>query len=404
MRPLSDKQRELALWWTDSDDDGIIATGAVRSGKTYSMIIGFLLWSNRCFDHCDFIIGGRTIGSLTRNVVLPMIKILSQDLKWPFTYNRGVGYITVGTNTYHLFGASSEQSQDVLQGMTAAGALLDEVALMPRSFVDQSIARCSIDGSKFWWNCNPSYPTHYIKKEFIDQASKKRIKVMTFTMDDNPTLSKRKREQYERMFAGVFYDRFVRGLWVVAEGLVYQDFDEGTMTAYKPVSDTFRSPHYITIDYGITNPFVALDWVIEDGIAYCVDEYCFDSKAEGHRRTDDEHYRALKEWVGRRYVELVVIDPSANSFKETIERYGDWEYVNAENAVIEGISNVMTAMNQGCLLISPKCERLVSELGLYRWNERKMKEEVIKENDHACDAMRYFVSTVGLDELRCFAW
>ena len=151
MQKLSPKQRRLALWWHESPQyDGVIAYGAVRSGKTWSMILGFLLWSQACFSHCQFIVGGRTIGSLTRNVVMPMIQILAQ-MGWKFDYNRGVGYVQVGTNTYYLFGASSEQSQDVLQGMTAAGCLLDEAALMPKSFIDQAMARCSIDGSKFWW-------------------------------------------------------------------------------------------------------------------------------------------------------------------------------------------------------------------------------------------------------------
>ena len=405
MQALSPKQQRLALWWHEEPRyDGVIAHGAVRSGKTWAMILGFLLWSQATFSNRLFIVGGRTIGSLTRNVVMPMMQILSQVLHWPFDYNRGVGYVRIGTNTYYLFGASSEQSQDVLQGMTAAGCLLDEVALMPRSFVDQAMARCSVDGSKFWWNCNPSYPTHFIKTDFIDKAEEKRFLALKFTMADNPTLSDGMRERYERMYEGVFYDRFIRGLWVVAEGLVYQDFDERTMTCDMAVEDTLEDAHVLSVDYGITNPFVALDWVVRDGVAYCVDEYCFDSKAEGYRRTDEEHYEAIRKWVGRRYVELVVIDPSANSFKETVFRHGEWDYRDADNAVIQGISNTMTALKRGSVFIDRRCERLLSEFGLYRWNERKKQEEVVKENDHACDALRYFVNTVGVQELDCFQW
>lgn len=403
---FSDKQRRLATWWADRTEeyDGVIAEGAVRSGKTWAMIAGFILWSQSTFSNRSFIVAGRTIGSLTRNVVMPMLTILGQEMRFPYDYNRGNGFVRVGTNTYWLFGASSEQAQDVIQGMTAAGCLLDEVALMPRSFVDQALARCSVDGSKYWWNCNPSYPTHYVKKDFIDRAREKHLLVMKFSMADNPTLSDSMKQRYERMYSGVFYDRFVRGLWVMAEGLVYQDFREDTMCAELPSEDVYGSPHVLSIDYGITNPFVAIDWVIKAGVAYAVDEYCFDSQTEGYRRTDEEHYEALKKWMGDRYVELVVIDPSSSSFMECVARHGECDYRGADNAVIEGISNTMTALKQHGLFIGRKCERLLSEMGLYRWNERKKHEEVVKENDHACDAMRYFVQTVGLHELSCFEW
>ena len=404
MIEFSDKQRRLATWWSGACPyDGVIAQGSVRSGKTHSMIVGFVLWSQRTFSHRSFIVAGRTIGSLTRNVVLPMLGIL-RSMGVAYDYRRGDGYVRVGTNMYWLFGASSEQSQDVIQGMTAAGCLLDEVALMPRSFVDQAMARCSVDGSKFWWNCNPSYPTHFVKRDFIDKAEEKRILALKFTMRDNPTLSDETIARYERMYSGVFYDRFIRGLWVLAEGLVYQNFRESTMCAELPEDELRKYPHYVSIDYGITNPFVAIDWVVKCGKAYAVDEYCFDSKAEGCRRTDEEHYEALRRFMAKKYVELVVIDPSSSSFMECMHRHGDWDFTGADNAVIEGISNVMTAMEQGDLLISHKCERLLSELGLYRWNDKKRQEEVVKEDDHACDAMRYFVQTVGLRELSCFRW
>nr|UVX80474.1 MAG: Terminase [Bacteriophage sp.] len=394
---FSDKQRRLATWWSGASSgyDGVIAEGAVRSGKTWAMVTGFILWSQSRFSHRNFIVAGRTIGSLTRNVVMPMLTILGQEMGFPFEYNRGNGFVRVGTNTYWLFGASSEQAQDVIQGMTAAGCLLDEVALMPRSFVDQALARCSVDGAKFWWNCNPSYPTHYVKRDFIDRARERHLLVMKFGMSDNPTLSESVRQRYERMYSGVFYDRFIRGLWVVAEGLVYQDFREDTMCAELPAEDVRRSPHVLSIDYGITNPFVAIDWVVKAGVAYAVDEYCFDSRAEGHRRTDEEHYGALRKWMGERYVELVVIDPSASSFMECIARHGEWDYRGADNAVIEGISNTMTAMRQHGLFIGRKCGRLLSELGLYRWDERRRHEEVVKEDDHACLVGSTMVETDG---------
>lgn len=404
---LSTKQKRLATWWSaespDAGCDGVIAEGAVRSGKTWAVVTGFLLWSQCRFSHQSFIVAGRTMGALKRNVVQPMMQAL-REFGWPCSYNRSEGIIRVSTNRYHLFGASNEQSQDTVQGMTAAGCLLDEVALMPRSFVDQALARCSVKGSKFWWDCNPSYPAHFVKAEFIDKAEERNVLVLRFTMADNPTLAPEVRERYERLYSGVFYDRYIRGLWVLAEGLVYQMFDRETMCAELSEKAKKANPHYLSIDYGITNPFVALDWVVVGGKAYCVDEYCFDSNEAGFRRTDEEHYAALRGRFGKLYVEGVVVDPSATSFIETVRRHGEWDVAGADNAVNEGISRTMTALKTGCLFVSSECRRLLDEFGLYRWDERKQREAVVKENDHACDAMRYFVSTIGVNVLECFAW
>lgn len=268
MPRLSEKQQRLIRWpFTDPELDGVIAEGAVRSGKTWAMIEGFLLWSMHEFSHKQFIVSGRTLGALKRNVVIPLTEIVLNEFggPWSYTYNRGEEFIQIGTNRYYLFGASNEQAQDVLQGMTAAGALMDEVALYPQSFIEQAIARCSVDGAKLWFNCNPSFPQHYVKKELIDKAAEKRLLHLHFTMNDNPTLSERVRQRYERMYSGVFYDRFVRGLWVAAEGLVYQDFDRDRQCAEPPADVVETSPHYLSIDYGITNPFAVLDWVLHDG-------------------------------------------------------------------------------------------------------------------------------------------
>lgn len=398
---FSSKQKRLIKWWSlpdTKDKDGVIAEGSVRSGKTWAMITGFVLWSMHTFSNCSFIIAGKTINSLARNVVVPMQQILKL-MGFPFFYNRSFNFVQIGTNTYFLFGANGEASQDVLQGMTAAGCLLDEVALMPRSFVEQAIARCSVEGSRLWFNCNPSFPTHYVKTEYIDKADEKNLLVMKFNMQDNPTLSASIRERFERMYSGVFYDRFIRGLWVLAEGLVYGDYASGELE--EDCVATAKDICYITIDYGISNPFVALLWTVRDGVAYCCDEYSYDGRAEG-RKTDDEHYEAVAELAKNYYVETIVVDPSANSFIEKVRRVGVYDVRGADNAVKDGIAKTLVAMKSGCLRVSPRCKTVIQELGLYSWNPKSKEDAVIKENDHAMDAMRYFVNTIGVRVLKCF--
>ena len=232
-KPFSDQQRRLIHWWRPvaktSENDFVIADGAIRSGKTIACIIGFLTWSQDMFHGQSFILAGKTMGALKKNVVRPMLQMM-EAWGWPYTYVRSGtdARIEVGSNTYYLYGANTEAAQDSLQGLTAAGAYLDEAALFPRSFIDQAIGRCSVDGWKVWMNCNPEGPHHYIREEFLlpEKAKEKRVYHLHFMMKDNLSLSVKRREAYERSWShgSVFYKRFILGLWVAADGLIYQQF------------------------------------------------------------------------------------------------------------------------------------------------------------------------------------
>lgn len=228
-KPFSKKQRQLMYWWSEGsthrDKKIVIADGAVRSGKTIAMICGFFLWSLHSFDGEAFILAGKTIGALKKNVVQPALQILTAwGLPYHYVSSGDEARIEVGGNVYYMYDAHNERSQDRLQGLTAAGALLDEVALMPRSFVDQAMARCSVTGSRLWFNCNPESPAHFVKAELIDHANEKRVYHLHFTMRDNLTLDADTRAWYETAFVGVFYRRFILGEWALTDGLVYPQF------------------------------------------------------------------------------------------------------------------------------------------------------------------------------------
>ncbi|MDO4174544.1 MAG: PBSX family phage terminase large subunit [Eubacteriales bacterium] len=227
-KPFSPKQRQLIHWWRDkcphSDCDMIIADGAIRSGKTIACICSFLIWSLEVFDGQNFILAGKTIGSLKKNVIGPMLQVLTA---WgiPYHYVRsGENYIEIGANTYYLYDANNEASQDRLQGLTAAGAYADEAALFSRNFIEQMIGRCSVEGSKVYMNCNPAAPSHYLNVDYIKRAKEMHIYHLHFTMDDNLTLSPKTKDKYRRMFTGVFYKRFILGEWAATDGLIYQQF------------------------------------------------------------------------------------------------------------------------------------------------------------------------------------
>ena len=223
LKPFSRKQLQALLWWQPGSGHErcriFLADGAIRSGKTISMVLSFLLWSISCFSGRDFILAGVTAGALKRNVLTPLFGML-ETFGIPWEYRRAEGRVVIGTNSYHLFGADKDNAQDKLQGMTAAGAYADEAALFPRSFIDQMIGRCSVAGSKIFMNCNPNGAYHFIKTDFIDRAGEVGLFRLHFTMDDNLTLSPEIRESYARSFAGVFYRQYILGEWVSAEGAV----------------------------------------------------------------------------------------------------------------------------------------------------------------------------------------
>lgn len=222
------KKQEMVLEFPYSNYDALICDGSVRSGKTISMGLSFWLWSMSVFDGNNFGICGKTIQSVERNVIKELMKIKYLKDNFKMKYSSANHLLTISrgnkTNYYYVFGGKDESSYQLIQGMTLSGVLLDEVALMPRSFVEQAIARCSVEGSKYFFNCNPESPDHWFLKEWIEQADIKNALHLHFTMEDNPALSKSIIKRYENSYVGVFYKRYILGQWVRAEGLIYEIF------------------------------------------------------------------------------------------------------------------------------------------------------------------------------------
>lgn len=402
-KPFSKKQRKLLYWWADGspykDYDIVIADGAIRSGKTIAMICSFLLWSQKNFRGEDFIIAGKSIGALKRNVIKPMQQILTA-WGWKYQYNRSENYIIIGTNTYYLFGANNEASQDVLQGLTAAGALADEVALFPQSFVEQMIGRCSVAGAKVFMNCNPRGPYHHIKVEYIDKAKDKRILYLHFTMDDNLSLAESVKERFRRMFSGVFFKRYILGLWVMAEGIIYDMFDEAKHKI--PTEEREYSEYYIAVDYGTQNATTFGLWGKcrmgkHAGKWIKIKEYYYSGRDESKQKTDEEFYQDLEEFAGDLKIKSVIVDPSAASFIATIKKHGKFRVRHAKNEVLDGIRNVATALNNGMILYNDCCINTFGEYFSYVWDPKaaeRGEDKPVKQNDHCMDSDRYFVNTI----------
>lgn len=395
---FSEKQLKALCWWLPESSmsrfDAIICDGAVRSGKTLCMSISFVTWAFSAFSDSSFALCGKTIASLRRNVVTVILPIL-RELGFECCEKHSKNLIEISSggvkNRFYLFGGKDEGSAALIQGMTLAGVLLDEVTLMPRSFVEQALARCSVDGSKLWFNCNPEHPMHWFHEEWIKKSEEKNCLYLHFTMKDNPSLTPAIVRRYEKLYSGAFYERFVLGRWVAAQGSVYPMFSQEKHVVALP---EFFECFYISCDYGTVNPSSFGLWGKNGEKWYRIKEYYFDSRVEGHQRTDSEHYEALCELAGERRIEAVVADPSAASFAECIRRDGKYRIIPAKNDVIDGIRRVSDCLKEQKIMFSPECKDTIREFGLYRWEENSAKDSVRKENDHAMDDIRYFVSTV----------
>lgn len=389
---ISPKQKKI-LAFPYSSYDALICDGAVRSGKTSIMVVAFIDWAMREFSGQRFGICGKTVDSATKNIITPYVSMAYAKSKYTIRWRRSEKVLEVSRgavkNYFEVFGGKDESSFMLIQGRTLAGILLDEVALMPQSFVQQALARCSVDGAKMWFSCNPDSPKHWFYTEWIKRHKERNALYLRFAMDDNPSLSEKVLERYKSSFSGVFYDRYIRGLWVVAEGLVYPMFGKDHV-----VSDHgTEGVYYVSMDYGTINPTAMGLWRIHNGVVTMEKEY-YHSGREGVQKTDEEYYEDLKAFIGNAPIQRIIIDPSAASMKACIRKHGEFKTQDADNSVIDGIRFTSTLIKSGNLKIHESCQNTKKEFGLYRWDEKSEKDAVIKENDHSMDQMRYLCYTL----------
>lgn len=389
---ISPKQKKI-LAFPYSKYDALICDGAVRSGKTSIMMWAFIDWAMREFNGQRFGICGKTVDSAIKNIVVPFLSMTLAKERYMLRWRRADKVLEVGygnkTNYFEVFGGKDESSYALIQGRTLAGVLLDEVALMPRSFVEQALTRCSVDGSKMWFSCNPDTPQHWFYTEWICKAKEHNALHLHFEMTDNPGLTEKILERYQTMFTGVFYDRYIRGLWVAAEGLVYE-FGEEQITDEIPE----YGEYYISVDYGTLNPFSAGLWCVTGDKAVRIAEYYYSGRNSKVQKTDEEYCDEIIKLAGDKPIRHVIVDPSAASFITALRRRGAFSVRDAKNDVLDGIRLTGRMLKNGQVLIHRSCEDAIREFGLYRWDGDATVDKPIKENDHAMDDIRYFVNTV----------
>lgn len=405
---ISPRQQKI-LAFPYSKYDALICDGAVRSGKTSIMMWAFVRWAMENFSGQRFGVCGRTVDSCTKNIIVPFTAMSLAKERYIIRWRRGDKVMEVRrgavTNYFEVFGGKDEASYTLIQGRTLAGVLLDEVVLMPRSFVEQALARCSVDGARLWFSCNPGSPHHWFYQEWIKRSRERNALYLHFEMTDNPGLSKRTLERYENMYAGIFYDRYVRGLWVAAEGIVYKDF----------ANDTEK--------YLIGDP---LEWAKQNGASFSIISIGVDfggtksaTKFQATGITKDFRVVALEE----EYIKNEEIDPNAlnrrfATFCQLITSkygYSQTRADSAETVLIRGLDHtaqkmrlgtqvknamklqitdrirlVVLLMKQGCFKVSRNCPHLIDALQTAIYDPDKFEDERLDDGTSDIDSLDAF--------------
>lgn len=378
---ISPKQAKI-LAFPYSKYDALICDGAVRSGKTSIMMWAFVRWAMENFSGQRFGVCGRTVDSCTKNIIVPFTAMSLAKERYIIRWRRGDKVMEVRrgavTNYFEVFGGKDEASYTLIQGRTLAGVLLDEVVLMPRSFVEQALARCSVDGAKLWFSCNPGSPHHWFYQEWIKRHHERNTLYLHFEMKDNPGLSEKTLARYENMYAGIFYDRYVRGLWVAAEGVVYKDFANNTEK------------------YLIDDP---LKWAEEQETKFFVISIGVDfggtksaTKFQATGITKDYRVVALEE----EYIKNEEVDPDAlnrrfATFTQMVTAkygYSQTRADSAETVLIRGLDHTAQKMHLGTQVKNAMKLQITDRIRLVVLLMKQGRFKVSRNCPHLIDAMQ----------------
>jgi len=404
---LSKKQARILKFIAQDDKKYLICDGAVRTGKTVVMTIAFIIWAMETFDGCNFAICSKTVASAERNILKPLLS--SGELPYVMQYRRADRLLTcsMGTtsNTFYCFGGKDESSYELIQGITLAGVLLDEVALMPKSFVDQAMARTlTFSNAKIWFNCNPESYLHWFNQEWIipaDDGKRDNVVHLHFLMEDNPILTPDAIMDTSSMFTGAFYRRYILGEWCAAEGLVYDMFDANIHVLDDAVTE---GDYYVSADYGVQNATVFLLWRKEKGTNrwIIIDEYYYSGRDNKKQKSNDELAEDLIAMLNGRDPKVCIVDPSAAGLIVEL-RKRHIHCIKADNDVIDGIQEVSVMLRQERLAVLRRCRHTIEEFGIYAWDPKaadRGEDRPVKTADHCMDAMRYMAHTKNLVKIK----
>jgi PBSX family phage terminase large subunit len=367
--------------------------GAVRSSKTWGTLFRWLKYVPTAPKE-DLVMIGRTERSVVRNLIRPLQSLIGNECQW--YPGRGEAYVF--GRCHVVLGASDERAEGKVRGMTAGGALCDEITLWPESFWIMLLSRLSPDNAQLFGSTNPDNPYHYLKKDYLDQKKNLDLESFQFKLDDNPFISQKFKDNLKREYRGLWYKRFIEGLWVVAEGAIYDFFSEDEHVIVKPPAKA--KSYVVGIDYGTGNPCVfGLFGINYDAMPFIwlEKEYYYDSQLAGRQKDDGEYADDLIKWLGNTNIDSIIIDPSAASFKATLRKKGLFVIRDADNDVLNGIRTQARLLCNGSYKICECCEHSIIDYSAYLWNKNSAKrgeDKPLKQHDHTKDMERYILHTL----------
>lgn len=387
------KQRDLMRLWQSGKLKRInLLEGSVRSGKTWISLVLWAFWVATMPKDGNYLMVAKTLTSLRRNC-LDLLGELVGTKNWQYSLSRKEGRL-FGRLVY-LEGVNDVRAESKIRGMTLQGAYCDELTLFTEDFFVMLLSRLSMHQAKVIATTNPDSPGHWLKTKYMDRSARLDMLIDTFLIEDNTFLDAEYVTQLKAEYTGIFYDRFILGKWTMAEGRIYDMFDPNVHTA-----DDENRPYtawYISMDYGTQNPTAMLLWGKHEGVWYMVDEYYYSGRDNKRQKTDEQYYADLVKFAGDRYIKNVIVDPAAASMIACIQNHKQYRVEGAKNDVINGIRDTATALVTGKIRICKKCKHTLDEINGYVWDDKaaqRGEDKPLKENDHAMDAMRYFVETI----------
>lgn len=388
MQTLSPKQNKSLI---ESDARINIWLGSVRSGKTFSSLLRFIEFILTA-PRGDMLISGRTDRAIKRNVINPLIDLLGDVVK----YSSGKGEVKIFKRTLHVVGANDERAENKIRGMTIIGAYIDEATIVPESFFTMVLSRLSLTGAKLFTTTNPDGPYHWFKTKYLDRADDLDLKYWHFLLEDNPSLDEAYVSNLKKEYVGLWYRRYIDGLWVLADGTIYDMFDEKTHVISSPPAKA--KVYLVGVDYGTNNPtaFVLIGHNRDSTPQFWLEkEYYYDSKKTNRQKTDGEYALDLVEFTKGYTIKNFYIDPSAASFKAELKNHRIFSK-DANNSVLDGIRTQSNLLASGNYKILSCCHNAIKEYSNYVWDSRAAKQGIdkpLKENDHSLDAQRYVLHT-----------
>lgn len=379
LKSLSESDAKINIW-----------EGAVRSGKTYISLWRFIkeLTFGPQGEYCCI---SKTYDSFKRNILPQLSSMIGADAR----YYAGKREMKIWGKTVHIIGADDDRAESKIRGPTFAGAYCDELTILPEAVFKMLISRCAMGSARIFGTTNPDSPFHWLRRDYL--TNNVDVKSWAFVMDDNPKLQTHEKEYLKRQYTGLWYKRFIEGLWVQAEGSIYDFFSTDVHCIDYPLSNAQQ--YIIGIDYGTSN---ACSYILcglnpdKYPNVWVEGEYYWDSRARQRQKTDAEYEEDLMRFIDGRPISAIYIDPSAASFKQELVRAGYENLFEAENEVLDGIRFVSNFLNSGTLKITRACPNLIKEFQSYVWDPKSQKtgiDKPIKENDHALDALRYAIYT-----------